>query len=65
MIHWLYSLLFILLLSFMQVRDEEDKAIRSGLEQVVTKCLSDSTGRPVVIDGEIFLCGIVRTGQKI
>ena len=65
MIHWLYSLAFVLLLSFVQVRDEEDKTIRSGLEQIVNKCISDGTGRPIVIDGEIFLCGIVRTGQKI
>ncbi len=31
----------------------------AALEKIVTACLSDSTGRPVIIDGEWFLCGIV------
>lgn len=35
------------------------------MESILTQCLSDSTGRPVVIDGEIYLCGIVKTGVTL
>ena len=35
------------------------EAYVAALEKIVTACISDSTGRPVVIDGEWFLCGIV------
>jgi len=31
----------------------------AALEKIVTACISDSTGRPVIIDGEWFLCSIV------
>lgn len=35
------------------------------MESILTQCLSDATGRPVVIDNEIYLCGIVKTGVTL
>lgn len=32
------------------------------LRKIVAACLSDSTGKPVVIGGEWFLCGITSIG---
>jgi hypothetical protein len=34
-----------------------------GLERIVAACLSDATGKPVKIGGEIFLCGITSIGE--
>jgi hypothetical protein len=35
------------------------------LEHVVANCLSDSTGRPITIGDQTYLCGIVPTGVKL
>ena len=35
----------------------------AGLEKIVAACLSDSTGKPVKIGDEWFLCGIVPIGR--
>lgn len=35
----------------------------AGLEKIVAACLSDSTGKPVMIGDEWFLCGIVPIGR--
>lgn len=35
------------------------------MESILTQCLSDATGRPVVIDNEVYLCGIVKTGATL
>ncbi|OHD24958.1 MAG: hypothetical protein A2Y38_20230 [Spirochaetes bacterium GWB1_59_5] len=40
-------------------------AYTKSLEQVVANCLSDSTGKPVQVGDEMFLCGIVSTGAKL
>lgn len=40
-------------------------AYTKALEKVVADCLSDSTGKPVVIGDELYLCGIVKTGVKL
>lgn len=40
------------------VRNDREAYV-AALEKIVTACISDSTGRPVIIDGEWFLCGIV------
>lgn len=40
-------------------------AYTKALEKVVADCLSDSTGKPVIIGDELYLCGIVRTGVKL
>lgn len=40
-------------------------AYTKSLEQVVANCLSDSTGKPVQVGDEIYLCGIVGTGSKL
>lgn len=43
----------------------EQAAYKKTVETILTACLSDATGRPVVIDGEIYLCGIVPTGARL
>ena len=35
------------------------------MEGILNQCLSDATGRPVVIDNELYLCGVVPLGVKI
>lgn len=56
---------FLCLLAYMQNRDIEQEQVTKELSKITTQCLSDSTGRPVTIDGEIYLCGIVATGQRL
>ena len=36
----------------------------SALEKIVAACLSDSTGKPILIDRRIFLCGIYDIGES-
>jgi hypothetical protein len=40
-------------------------AANQDMRKVLTQCLSDSTGKPIVIGNEIFLCSIVSTGEHI
>ena len=35
-----------------------------SLEKIVSQCLSDSTGKPIEIDGEIYFCGIYKIGER-
>ena len=35
----------------------------AGMSRILDACLSDSTGKPVTINGQIFLCGIVQIGE--
>lgn len=35
-----------------------------SLEKIVSQCLSDSTGKPIEIDDEIFFCGIYKIGES-
>jgi len=37
----------------------------SKLERLLALCLSDSTGNPVIIDNEIYLCSIYKIGEKV
>lgn len=48
-----------------QRQDAADVEYTRNLEEVVATCLSGPTGKPVTIGNEIFLCGIVNTGEKI
>ena len=49
-----------------QEQHAADKATQvKVMESILTQCLSDATGRPVVIDNEVYLCGIVPTGVKL
>jgi adenosyl cobinamide kinase/adenosyl cobinamide phosphate guanylyltransferase len=43
----------------------EETARVKVMEGILNQCLSDATGRPVVIDNEVYLCGIVPTGVKL
>lgn len=35
----------------------------TALRNIVASCLSDSTGKPIKIGDELFLCGIVSIGK--
>lgn len=41
---------------------QEQAAYVKALEQVVARCLSDGTGRPIIIDGQTHLCGVYPLG---
>ena len=43
----------------------EETARVKVMEGILNQCLSDATGRPVVIDNELYLCGVVPLGVKI
>ena len=46
-------------------RDKKQATYVKSLEKIVADCLSDSTGKPVVIGNELYLCGIVKTGVTL
>lgn len=48
-----------------QQQSAEQAAYKKTVESILDACLSDATGRPITIDGEVYLCGIVPTGVKI
>lgn len=48
-----------------QRQDAADVEYTRNLEEVVATCLSGPTGKPVTIGNEIFLCGIVNTGERV
>lgn len=48
-----------------QRQDAADVEYTRNLEEVVASCLSSPIGKPVTIGNEIFLCGIVSTGEKL
>ena len=41
------------------------QAYTKELEKVLAQCLSDSTGKPIVIGDEIYLCSIYRVGERV
>ena len=48
-----------------QRQDAADVEYTRNLEEVVATCLSGPTGKPVTIGDEVFLCGIVNTGERV
>lgn len=40
----------------------QQQEVIAGMSKIIDACLSDATGRPVTINGRVFLCGIVDTG---
>ena len=46
-------------------RSAEQAAYKKTVESILDACLSDATGRPITIDGEVYLCGIVPIGVKV
>ncbi len=40
----------------------QQQEVIAGMSKILDACLSDSTGRPVLIENEWFLCGIVQVG---
>lgn len=38
------------------------KAYVQSMEQILAQCLSDSTGKPITIEGKTYLCGIYSVG---
>lgn len=60
---WICGICMVLYLMSDRANAGQDReAYMRGLESIVTACISDSTGRPVLIDDEWFLCGIVPIG---
>lgn len=58
-----YIIAFLCLILYFQNKDAENKDYVSGLEKVVNTCTNDREGT-LVIDGEIYLCGVARTGIR-
>jgi len=48
-----------------QRQDAADVEYTRNLEEVVATCLSGPTGKPVTVGDEVFLCGIVNTGERV
>jgi len=42
-----------------------NQAYTKELEKVLAQCLSDATGKPIVIGNEIYLCSIYRIGERV
>ena len=42
-----------------------DESYTGELEKVVAQCLSSSSGKPVVIGDEVYMCGATATGVKL
>jgi len=42
-----------------------NQAYTKELEKVLAQCLSDATGKPLVIGDEIYLCSIYRVGERV
>ena len=42
---------------------QQQAEVIAGMSKILDACLSDSTGKPVTINGQIFLCGIVQIGE--
>ena len=42
---------------------QQQKEVISGMSKILNACLSDSTGKPVQIGDEWFLCGIQPIGK--
>jgi hypothetical protein len=61
----IYILILLCVIAYMQKKDAEDIAYTQALEVVLTSCLSDNTGKPVIIGKDVYLCGIYHTGEKI
>ena len=59
-----YILSLFAIYAVMQRQDAADVQYTKNLETTLAQCLSDGTGRPVVIEKEVYLCGIVATGVK-
>lgn len=60
-----YILSLLAIYAIVQRQDAADVEYTKSLEVTLGKCLSDSTGRVVLIDREVFLCGIVSTGERM
>ena len=60
-----YLVALIAIYAVMQRQDAEDVEYTKNLEQIVATCLSDTTGKPIMIGNEIYLCSIYNTGEKI
>lgn len=41
---------------------KQQQQVIDGMSRILDACLSDSTGKPVAIDGQMYLCGIVYVG---
>jgi hypothetical protein len=59
-----YLILFIIC-AYVAIDTVETKTSNDAMRKIVAKCLSDSVGRPITIGNEIYLCGIVSTGERI
>jgi len=42
-----------------------NQAYTKELEKVLVQCLSDSTGKPIVIGDAIYLCSIYKVGERV
>lgn len=60
-----YLVALLAIYAVMQRQDAEDVEYTKNLEQIVATCLSDTTGKPIMIGNEIYLCSIYNTGEKI
>ncbi len=61
----LYIVALLAVYAIAQRQDAADAEYTRNLEEVVATCLSGPTGKPVTIGDEVFLCGIVNTGEKL
>ena len=59
-----YILSLFAIYAIVQRQDAADAEYTKNLETTLAQCLSDGTGRPVLIEDEVYLCGIVATGIK-
>jgi len=60
---YLFALLAVYV--YMQHKDAEQEQYTKGLESVLARCLTNNTGGGVVIGGQIYLCGIYDTGERL
>jgi hypothetical protein len=60
----LYIAALILVYTFAQERDAQDRAYTQNLERVLATCVASSSGGPIYIGNELHMCGATPTGIK-
>ena len=55
----------VLMFVVQEYRHTTNTTYTKELEKLLALCLSDSTGKPIRIGDELYLCGIYKLGEKV
>ena len=55
----------VLMFVVQEYRHTTNTTYTKNLEKLLALCLSDSTGKPIRIGDELYLCGIYKLGEKV